>query len=286
MAYMEFNALSVILCGSFSAKVFLPEMPQMELKHPGRGKKYPVLWLYHSEGGTALDWVKTSAERCAVRHGIIIIAPDAQHSLCTNMDYGPQYEQFAAEELPGIFRHVLPISTDPSANWIGGTGTGAYGALKLALKNPGVFSRAIALNGIFDMTRIIRLALEGRDTGIFHNQASLKAVFGDLDAYEDSEHDLYMLAAQARQGQYFLSCNEHCPYREETEAVAALLGDRAQLNLEQQDEPDGPDWHALMSAVAWLTGKTVAAKDAGESIEAKEAIEANESIKSIEKEES
>ncbi len=266
MAYMEFNALSVVLCGSFSAKVFLPEMPQMELKHPGQGKKYPVLWLYHSEGGTALDWVKTSAERCAERHGIIIIAPDAQHSLCTNMDYGPQYEQFAAEELPGIFRHVLPVSTEPAANWIGGTGTGAYGALKLALKNPGVFSRAITLNGIFDMTRIIRLALEGRDTGIFHNQASLKAVFGDLATYADSEHDLYMLAAQARQGQYFLSCHEHCRYREETEAVAALLGGRAQLNLDRQDDPDGPAWHALSAAVAWLSGEADKAKGSDETI--------------------
>ncbi len=256
MAYMEFNALSVILCGSFSAKVFLPEMPRMELGSNGQGKKYPVLWLYHSEGGTALDWVKTTAEQGATEHGIILIAPDAQHSLCTNMDYGPQYEKFAAEELPRIFRHVLPISADPADNWIGGVGTGAYGALKLALKNPEVFSRAVALNGILDMTRVIRLAQEGRETGIFHHKASLEAVFGNLDEYADSENDLYMLAAKARQGRYFLSCHEQFCYREETEEVAALLGDLAKLNLERQDEPDGPSRHALTAAIAWLTGQS------------------------------
>ena len=64
MAYIEFNALSVILCGSFSAKVFLPEMKKMYLDDEKHEKKYPVLWLLHSEGGSALDWVKSSAERC------------------------------------------------------------------------------------------------------------------------------------------------------------------------------------------------------------------------------
>ena len=43
-------------------------------------------------------------------------------------------------ELTGICRNCLPISEDPAENWIGGTGTGAYGAVKMALKHPETFS--------------------------------------------------------------------------------------------------------------------------------------------------
>lgn len=255
MAYMEFNALSVVLCGSFSAKVFLPEMPRLALDDQEHEKKYPVLWLYHHEGGTALDWVRTAAERCAVTWGIIIIAPDAQHSLCSNMDYGPQYEKFAAEELPGIFRHVLPISGEPVENWIGGVGTGGYGALKLALRYPEVFTRAIAFNGIFNMARIIRLAKEGRETGICHDRSSLAAVFGDLDSFESGENDLYMLAAQAGKGSYYLHCHENHPYREESTTIAALLGKQARLYIDGLDSLDDPCHKTLTKAVAWLCGE-------------------------------
>lgn len=31
MAYLEFNALSTVLCSSFSAKIFLPEMDKLLL---------------------------------------------------------------------------------------------------------------------------------------------------------------------------------------------------------------------------------------------------------------
>ena len=119
MAYLELNALSTILCGSFSAKIYLPEMNMLDLDDEKHEKKYPVLWLLHSEGGTSLDWNRTMAENCAAEYGIFIIAPDAQHSICTNMDYGPKYEEFLASELPGICRNNLPISEDPALNWIG-----------------------------------------------------------------------------------------------------------------------------------------------------------------------
>jgi S-formylglutathione hydrolase FrmB len=252
MAYIEFNALSVILCGSFSAKVFLPEMKKMYLDDEKHEKKYPVLWLLHSEGGSALDWVKSSAERCAVDNGIIIVAPDVQHTMCTNMEYGPKFEDFCSDELLGIFRHVLPISENPELNWIGGTGTGSYGALKIAIKHPDIFSRCIAIDSILDIGGICRLAAEGKETGIFHKKASLEAVFGDLSAFEGSENDLYQLAGKASLGEYYLCCHESFPYRKETEDLAALLGDKANVVIDTKDNRDGSCLHTLVDAVGWL----------------------------------
>ena len=151
MAYLEFNALSTVLCSSFSAKIFLPEMDKLLLDDEKHEKKYPVLWLLHNEGGTALDFTAMPVEKCAVEMGIFIIAPDAQHTLGTDMVYGPKYEEFLSKEFPAICRNNLPLSKEREENWIGGVGTGAYGAVKAALNHPEVFSRCVAVDGIFDM---------------------------------------------------------------------------------------------------------------------------------------
>ena len=122
-----------------------------------------------------------------------IIAADVQHCLCTNMEYGPKYEEFMVKELAGICRNNLPLSDKPELNWIGGVGTGAYGAVKAALKHPEVFSACIAMDGIYDMGKICERAKQG-ETVVCHNEESLKAVFGDIDHIKGSDNDVFALA--------------------------------------------------------------------------------------------
>ena len=57
-----------------------------------------------------MDWLCTPAEKCAAENGIFIIAADVQHCLCTNMEYGPKYEEFMVKELLGICRNNLQLS--------------------------------------------------------------------------------------------------------------------------------------------------------------------------------
>ena len=252
MAQIEMNALSVITCGSFSARIFLPEMNKLALDDKGHQKKYPVLWLLHDEGGAALDWLATPAERLAAQYGIFIIAPDQHHAMCTNMAYGPRYEHFMATELPGICRNNLPISLDPKDNWIGGVGTGGYGAVKMALKHPDVFSKAFAIHGILDMERLIQLAQAGKDTGTYQNLASLKAVFGDLDAFPGSDNDLFALAKEAAKADFcFLSEADSLP-AQESGRLAQLLGDKAKtVTLEKMSDFSSCQ-RSLPAALGWL----------------------------------
>lgn len=193
MAFFELNALSVIMGGSFAARVFIPEMDMLQLDDHEYKTKYPVLLLLHDSGGAAVDWQQTPAERCAAENGIFIIAPDVQHALGTDMKYGPKYETFISSELLGICRKMFPISSDPAYTWIGGVGTGAYGAVKAAIHHPDVFSKAISIDGILDMGAIIKKALAGEETGIHHDADSLAAVFGDLNQFEGSDNDLNAL---------------------------------------------------------------------------------------------
>lgn len=252
MAYLELNALSTILCGSFSAKVYLPEMNLLALDDKKHEKRYPVLWLLHSEGGTALDWNQTMAEKCAAEHGIFIIAPDEQHTLCTNMDYGPKYEDFLADEFPKICRNNLPVSAEPKLNWIGGVGTGAYGAVKTALKNPGLFTKCIAIDGIFDMAAICKKAMNNEDTGIFHNTESLKAVFGDITAVEGSENDIYALTEKCEGGSFYVTGTAKSPYAEERKRLVNMLGGRAQYEETAGEVMDFSEPMVLKNAVDWL----------------------------------
>lgn len=252
MAYLELNALSTILCGSFSAKVYLPEMDKLMIDDEKHEKKYPVLWLLHSEGGTAMDWNKTMAEKCAVEYGIFIIAPDAQHTICTNMDYGPKYEDYLATELPGICRNNLPISEDPSWNWIGGVGTGAYGAVKAAIKHPEVFTKCIAMDGIFDMEKICNQAANDEETEIFHKQESLKAVFGDITEFAGSEHDVYTLATKCDIGQFLITGKKESKYSEERVRLANALNDNAKYLITNGEVMDFSEPMVLKRAIEWL----------------------------------
>ncbi len=255
MAYLELNALSTILCGSFSAKVYLPEMDKLFLDDEKHEKKYPVLWLLHSEGGSALDWNKTMAEKCAVEYGIFIIAPDAQHSICTNMDYGPKYENYLATELPGICRNNLPISEDPAFNWIGGVGTGAYGAVKAAIKHPEVYSKCIALDGIFDMELICKKALNGEPTEIYHKEESLRAVFGDITAIAGSEHDVYALAAKSKAGKFYITGKKESKYEKERVRLVEVLKEKAEYVETKGEVMDFSEPIILKRAVDWLCNR-------------------------------
>lgn len=255
MAYLELNALSTILCGSFSVKVYLPEMDKLILNDEKHENKYPVLWLLHSEGGTALDWNKTMAEHCAAEYGIFIIAPDAQHSICTNMDYGPKYENYLASELPGICRNLLPISEAPALNWIGGVGTGAYGAVKAAIKHPEVFSKCIAMDGVFDMEMICKKAMNGEVTEIFHIEESLRAVFGDITAITGSEHDVYALAGKCDVGKFYLTGKKESKYADERVRLAHALKDRAEYIETNGEVMDFSEPMVLRNAVNWLCTK-------------------------------
>ena len=253
MAQIEMNALSVILCGSFSVRIFLPEMDKLALDDAAHEKKYPVLWLLHDDGGAALDWLATPAEKLAAKYGIFIIAPDQHHSMCTNMKYGPRYEHFMATEFPAICRNNLPISSDPKLNWIGGVGTGAYGAVKMALKHSDVFSKAVAIHGILDMEELCRKAAQGEDTGTTQNLASLKAVFGDPEAFHGSENDLYALAANKTAASVLLVSDPMSSHHGESVRLAEVLGEAATVIPVEEDMEYISCSRSLLEALKWLT---------------------------------
>ena len=250
MAYIEFNALSTVLCGSFTARIFLPEMDKLQLDDAKHMKKYPVLYLLHNEGNSSREFFSTSAERCAAEYGIFIIAPDAHHSMGSKMQYGPDYERFLFSELPGICRNTFPVIDSVSGNWIGGIGTGAYGAIKTYVRHQDIFSACVSIDGVLDIGRICRQALENQLTNIHHNKASLEAVFGDITCFEGGRDDLFALSSdELKTGRVFLSASTTSKYVEESRKLADKLGTSVVYREYSESDTNGI---CFTNAINWL----------------------------------
>lgn len=253
MAYFEMNALSVVLGGSFTARVFLPEMDRMSLDDTEHQVRYPVLWLLHTDGETSLQFMKTPIETLAENYGFVAVAPDMHHAMGTDMKYGPNMEKFLCRELRGIMRHVLPLRADPQGNFIGGIGTGAYAAAKCALKHPDLFGKAFCINGILDMESVMAQTAGGKQTGIPQTVESLAAVFGGTDEFRDSENDLFALAERHPDGLLYLTAEEDFPYINDTKRLSERLARGKTVLI-----PAEGDFHScqisLRAAAEWMYG--------------------------------
>jgi hypothetical protein len=65
---------------------------------------------------------------------------------CVNVPGGPQTETFLAQDLPYALKQAYRIGHDPSAWGVMGYSAGATCALQLTMRNPGVYTSAVALS--------------------------------------------------------------------------------------------------------------------------------------------
>jgi S-formylglutathione hydrolase FrmB len=67
------------------------------------------------------------------------------------MAYGNNYWTFVSEELPRLCRSFFPLSERREDTFVAGLSMGGYGAFKLALRKPEMFSYAASLSGALDI---------------------------------------------------------------------------------------------------------------------------------------
>lgn len=211
MAVLELNALSTALSGSFSATVFFPDQPQMGVS------PYPALYFLHDTGGNHTD-LRTlhNLEALCNELGLFVICPGVMHSFGMDLPWGGKYGEFVRRELPGICRHLFPL--DPCRQYVGGTGSGAYGAYWNAAHHPDCFAKCMLVDGRLDAAGLCEAAARGEE--IPHLTPShLEAVFGDLRAVRGSGLDVLCRGA-AVPGALFLGYREEAPALEDGLALA------------------------------------------------------------------
>lgn len=132
------------------------------------GMPLPVLYLLHGFSGNENSWcAQTSLQRYVRYKNIAVIMPDAFNSFYTDMACGAYnfYTYFLKELLP-FAKESFNLSGRREDNFIAGISMGGYGAFKIALLNPDIFSAAVSLSGCMDIKRI---AAENDMTAVFGN---------------------------------------------------------------------------------------------------------------------
>ena len=211
MAFIQTHFFSTSLCFGTDLNVFIPTPNVDELMVPGgadyyhSGAKFQVLYLLHGGYGDYTDWMRlTSIERYAQAHKLAVIMPSASNSFYQDMRYGSDYLRYITEELPEFCRSVFPISTKREHTFVGGLSMGGYGALKVALTKPEMFSCAFSLSGALDVAASLEAVGDGSRmtplnpyTGKHTFAMDPIAVFGTKEV-TGTDADLFCLAKKVK----------------------------------------------------------------------------------------
>jgi enterochelin esterase-like enzyme len=115
-----------------------------------QARRFPVVYFLHDYGAHSdgpIDAIKAIADRLAGAQGFsaaIVVVPDAhtlhQGSLYSSSATTGEWERFISEDLVTYIDGHYRTLAKPISRGLAGYSMGGYGALRIAMKRPGVFS--------------------------------------------------------------------------------------------------------------------------------------------------
>lgn len=206
----------------------------------GEGGRFPVLYLLHGLYGDYLNWdTRTHLEDYAQKLHLLIVMPDADDSWYTNSATVPadKFEDYVAKdlisEIDGKYRTIRERHT----RGVAGLSMGGYGALKLALKYPELFSFAGSLSGALN-------AAQNLDALRPEFRAKLLEVFGNPGGRTRTENDIFTLLKASPKDDHpylYLACGSGDFFLEANRAFANQLSSR-KIAYEYHETAGGHDW--------------------------------------------
>lgn len=227
MAFLNCTFYSEVLQKSVQFNAIIPQ---------GKEQNAKVLYLLHGLTDDYTAWSRyTAIERYANEAGIVIIMPDGGRSFYTDMAHGGAYYSFFIKELFPYVRTLFRVSTCREDTFIAGLSMGGYGALKIALRNPEMFSAAASLSGAVDVAG--RLENDPRWKEVKH------LVFGDANVHNTTD-DLFFLISQHSAFQslrFYLACGtDDFLFRDNLKFTDALS--RTSIPYRFEPAPGIHDW--------------------------------------------
>lgn len=153
---------------------------------------HKILWLFHGLSDDQSIWTRrTSIERYAEEHQLVIVMPNVDRSWYANTAYGVNYFNYVTEELPRVCQRTIKgFNAKRENNIVGGLSMGGYGAIKIALSYPERYFACISLSGALDITR-----KEG-----YYSLCEWQSIFGfdikSADELAGTKHDVFHLAKE------------------------------------------------------------------------------------------
>jgi putative tributyrin esterase len=171
------------------------------------GVKSPAVYLLHGGDGDFRDWTNYSDVAKFAERGLILVMPDGDESYYTNSADHPEqrYEDYVVKDLIADVETRFPIASDRTHRAMAGISMGGFGAVKLSLKHPELFSFAAGLSSALDVpTRPFSIHRWGQWR---HH----RSIFGPPGGAVQRANDPFVLARLADPAQtpyFYLTCGD------------------------------------------------------------------------------
>jgi putative tributyrin esterase len=211
------------------------------------GHKLPVVYLLHGGGGGFRDWSNYSDVASFAERGLLLVMPEGESSYYTNAVNPPQdrFEDYIAHDLISDVESRFPVAAGRANRVIIGISMGGFGAVKIGLRHPDLFSFVEGLSSAIDVPR--------RAFSIKRLQQSrhYNSIFGPSGSLTRRDNDPFVLARSAKPAvapYFFLTCGEQEGLLPANRELAALLTQR-HFRFEFHTVRGGHDWNQWN---AWL----------------------------------
>ena len=225
--------------GVFWYRIIVPKV--------GPNERLPVLYLLHGANSGPIEIMERSdVVKLSSASHLITAIPDADFSYYTNAKHKrhAHWEDTVTRELTRDVETRFPVLRGREHTGVAGISMGGYGAVKLALKHPELYSFAGSMSGALDITR--------RDASVRRWGQTLRIwnIFGvRLKARRDEDvFDLLESAKEVQSATWFESCGKDDPLLAVNERFAHQLHTRG-ANLQAITPPGGHDWKSWNTAM-------------------------------------
>lgn len=184
MAFFRFTLPSERLRFPVEMCVYLPD-EEGELS---------VLWLLHGANSECMEWfTQTSLQRYLAGRRLAVITVSVHNGFYVNMQYGAPYADYLEQEWVSSVRRLFPcLPCERSRNFLAGASMGGFGALRLAVNRPGLFSKVGSFAGSIEMPTIV----ERYQRGIQPGGEDFVWAFGDYENMILNSNDVIYMAQQ------------------------------------------------------------------------------------------
>ena len=170
---------------------------EMRVSIPDGVRDCPALWLLHGANCDCDEWFSmTALPRYLQGRSLAAITVSVHNGFYVNMVSGAPYADFLENEWTQKVRALFPeLSRSREKNYVAGASMGGFGAFRLAVNRPDLFSKAGAFAGSIEMATIVARNARGLQPG----GADFGWAFGGYDNMVDNSNDVMYMARQCVQ---------------------------------------------------------------------------------------
>jgi len=235
----------------------VPYCVLLPLGYEHHSAAYPVLYLLHGLFGRFDDWVeRTGIVAQTANHDLIIVTPeggDGWYSDSATAEHEKYESYLICELLPEIEKRYRTIS-ERRGRAIAGLSMGGYGAVKMAIKKPDIYTFAASFSGVFDPTE------RSDDTPGFdweNLRPSILKAFGGTDCKQRVDNDLFKLIEGLPASSipalpfFYFDCGDEDGFRQANQRLADAMTERG-ITHQFQIIGGGHDWEYWSGRVSKL----------------------------------